>query len=51
MIKEILDVYLKDNVKARILSSNGSYTRNHGKRRKLINSQEYLYKYSKDKIK
>ncbi|KNY25934.1 RNA degradosome polyphosphate kinase [Pseudobacteroides cellulosolvens] len=41
-IKEIIDVYLKDNVKARLLTSSGSYTRNHGKGRKLMNSQEYL---------
>ncbi len=46
-IKEIIDVYLKDNVKARLLTSSGSYTRNHGKGRKLMNSQEYLCDFKK----
>jgi len=48
-IKETLEIYLKDNVKARILTSDGSYTRSHGKGRKLINSQECLYEFSKCK--
>jgi polyphosphate kinase len=45
-IKEILDLYLKDNVKSRILSDDGSYTKveSEGKR---INSQENMLQLSK----
>ncbi|MDP4183191.1 MAG: polyphosphate kinase 1, partial [Bacillota bacterium] len=41
-IREILEIYLRDNVKARILESNGLYTRDSSKRRRLLNSQEIL---------
>lgn len=42
-IKQILNVYLSDNVKARILNSDGTYSRIVGKEREeKINSQEYF---------
>ena len=45
-IKEILDIYLKDNVKARILLSDGSYTKIDAEGRN-INAQEELFSLSK----
>lgn len=45
-IKEILDIYLKDNVKARILLSDGSYTKIDAEGRN-VNAQEELFSLSK----
>lgn len=45
-IKDILHLYLKDSVKARILNSDGSYSRIDRRGKNAINSQEYFYKIS-----
>ncbi|KYH34090.1 polyphosphate kinase [Clostridium tepidiprofundi DSM 19306] len=42
-IKEILYTYLKDNVKARILNQDGTYSRNKINDEKPLNSQDYFY--------
>jgi len=41
-IKEILDISLRDTVKARILKRNGSYSRIDKRGKEIINSQEYF---------
>lgn len=46
-IKEILKVYLKDSVKARILNKNGVYTRVDKRGKEIINSQETFYEVIK----
>ena len=51
-IKEILDLYLKDNVKAKILQSDGSYKLNNIKENeKRVNAQEELVKFTHNKNK
>lgn len=51
-IKEILDLYLKDNVKAKILQSDGSYKLNNIKENeKRVNTQEELVKFTHNKNK
>lgn len=47
-VKNILDITLKDNVKSRILNSDGSYTRPQRQRKNIINSQEIFYKLAQD---
>lgn len=42
-VKHILDINLQDNVKARILNSDGSYTKIARHRKEAISSQELLY--------
>ena len=46
-IKEILDIYLKDNVKAYTMLSNGSYRRFGGRGEKIL-AQELLYRMACD---
>lgn len=46
-IKEILDISLKDNVKARILKADGEYERVQVEGKTVVNSQEYFYKKHK----
>ncbi len=46
-VKDILNICLKDNVKARILNSDGIYTKLKGRKR-AINSQEELYNMAID---
>lgn len=41
--KAILEINLRDTVKARILNSDGTYRRIDRRRKELINSQEYFY--------
>lgn len=43
VLKEILSVYLKDNVKARVLNKDGKYIKPEVKDEDYINSQEYFY--------
>ena len=51
-IKEILDLYLKDNVKAKILQSDASYKLNNIKENeKRVNAQEELVKFTHNKNK
>ncbi|WP_455544490.1 RNA degradosome polyphosphate kinase [Intestinibacter sp.] len=51
-IKEILDLYLKDNVKAKILQSDGSYKKSVvAENAKKINAQEELVKFTHNKNK
>lgn len=51
-IKEILDLYLKDNVKAKILKNDGSYERKQiAENEKRINAQEELVKFTHNKNK
>jgi len=49
ILKEILDTYLKDVVKARILNMDGTYKNINKKGKKQINSQEYLFELAKKK--
>lgn len=42
-VKELLEMNLKDNVKARILNSDGSYSKVTHQRQNALNSQELLY--------
>jgi polyphosphate kinase len=42
-VKGILEVYIKDTVKARLLNSDGSYLRIDKRGKDTVNSQEYLY--------
>ncbi|WP_432665813.1 RNA degradosome polyphosphate kinase [Wukongibacter baidiensis] len=48
LIKEILDISLKDTVKARSLRRDGSYSRIDKRGKEIINSQEYFSKQAKD---
>lgn len=48
LLKDILDVYLKDVVKARILRMDGTYKNINKKGKKHINSQEYLFEVVKN---
>ncbi|MCX8128799.1 MAG: RNA degradosome polyphosphate kinase [Clostridia bacterium] len=41
-VKDILDVYMKDNVKARILDMDGNYRKVQKRGKKPLNSQEYF---------
>ena len=51
-IKEILDLYLKDNVKEKILQSDGSYKLNNIKENeKRVNAQEELVQFTHNKNK
>lgn len=51
-IKEILDLYLKDNVKAKILKSDGSYEKKQlAENEKRINAQEELVEFTYNKNK
>jgi polyphosphate kinase len=43
-VKDILNICLKDTLKARILKSNGSYVKVDKRGKELLNSQEYFYK-------
>ncbi|MBC2582860.1 RNA degradosome polyphosphate kinase [Clostridium sp. DJ247] len=43
-LNEILNIYLKDTIKARILNKDGTYTKIDRRRKESINSQEYFYK-------
>lgn len=43
-IKDILSIYLNDNIKTRILDINGEYHRYIGDKMEHINSQEYFFK-------
>jgi polyphosphate kinase len=47
ILKDILEVYLKDVVKARILNMDGTYKNINKKGKKNINSQEYLFEVVK----
>ncbi len=48
VIKEILDVSLKDTVKARVLRRDGSYSRIDKRGKEIINSQEYFSKQAEN---
>lgn len=48
-IKEILDIYLKDNVKTRILNYDGTYTRVEHTDKNKLNAQEYFIEKVKKK--
>ena len=51
-IKEILDLYLKDNVKAKILKSDGSYEKKQiAENEKRVNAQEELVGFTRNKNK
>ncbi|MGM9536173.1 MAG: RNA degradosome polyphosphate kinase [Intestinibacter sp.] len=51
-IKEILDLYLKDNVKAKVLKSDGSYEKKQpAENEKRINAQEELVEFTYNKNK
>ncbi|AJA47653.1 polyphosphate kinase [Clostridium pasteurianum DSM 525 = ATCC 6013] len=51
-IKQFLNIYLSDNVKARILNSDGTYSRiNYNGNEDMINSQEYFSKKAIKQIK
>jgi polyphosphate kinase len=41
-VKDIMEIYLKDNVKARILNKDGNYSKIQKRGKKLMNSQEYF---------
>lgn len=45
-VKNILNVYLSDTTKARILNSDGKYSRVDRRGKTMINSQEYFFKVS-----
>ena len=47
-IKNILDISLKDTVKARLLNSDGTYVRIDKRHKEVINSQMYFYNKSVD---
>lgn len=49
-IKNILNIYLNDTEKTRILSKNGSYYRVDKRGKEPLNAQEFLYDYLKKKI-
>lgn len=42
-VKDILDICLSDTIKARILHSDGSYSKINKKGKDILNSQEYFY--------
>ena len=46
-VKEILDITLRDNVKARVLNSDGSYSKVTKHRKEIVNSQELFYTLAK----
>lgn len=50
-IEHILQVYLHDNVKARQLNSDGTYSRVEKNGEKVLNSQEYLQKLARKEVK
>ena len=51
-IKEILGLYLKDNVKAKILKSDGSYEKKQiAENEKRVNAQEELVGFTRNKNK
>ncbi len=49
-IKNIINIYLNDTEKTRILNKNGSYYRVDKRGKKPLNAQEFLYDYLKKKI-
>lgn len=49
-IRNILNIYLNDTEKTRILSKNGSYYRVDKRGKEPLNAQEFLYDYLKKKI-
>jgi len=49
-IKEILYIYLKDNVKARILNQDGTYSKITNVEEEPLNCQEYFYDIQDDEI-
>ncbi|WP_432401961.1 RNA degradosome polyphosphate kinase [Wukongibacter sp. M2B1] len=51
MIKEILEISLKDTVKARTLRRDGSYSRIDKRGKEIINSQEYFSQQAEDEAK
>lgn len=50
-IKDILNICLKDTVKARLLKNDGSYMNIDKRGKEIINSQEYFYKHAVDAVK
>ncbi len=48
-IKEILDIYLRDNIKTRILNYDGSYSRVEHTEKNKLNAQEYFIEKVKKK--
>jgi polyphosphate kinase len=50
-IQEILSICLKDTVKARVLKSDGTYTKIDKRGKESINSQEYFYKQAVQRVK
>lgn len=51
IVKEILEISLRDTVKARILRRDGSYSRIDKRGKEIINSQEYFSKQAEDEAK
>lgn len=47
----ILETYLKDTEKTRLLKSDGSYSRVDKRGKEILNAQEYFYDYTKEKVK
>lgn len=50
-IEHILQIYLRDNIKARTLNSDGTYSRVEKNVDKALNSQEYLQKLARKEVK
>lgn len=49
-VKEILEISLKDTVKARILNRDGSYSRIDKRGKEIINSQEYFCELAENQV-
>ena len=47
---ETLKLHLSDNRKARIMNSNGSYSKVNVRNKELINSQETFYQMAQDAV-
>lgn len=47
----LLEIYLKDTEKTRLMKSDGSYSRVDKRGKEILNAQEYFYDYTKEKVK
>ena len=50
-IINLLEIYLKDTEKTRLMKSDGSYIRVDKRGKETLNAQEYFYDYIKEKVK